>query len=113
MAGAEAAREFNPPFRGEFDEGFLHRVLKALSDPFFMPKGNTAQGAARSAPRPTLHIRERTEPVSSSGLGREELQPIRHNYSCLSNVSALDVSALPGASSMLSFFTTPSSTSME
>ena len=28
-------------------------------------------------------------------------------------VSALDVSALPGASSMLSFFTTPSSTSME
>ena len=38
---------------------------------------------------------------------------IPKHQSCWSSVSALDVSALLGVSSMLSFVTTPSSTSME
>jgi hypothetical protein len=41
--------------------------------------------------------------------GPEALSP----HSCLSRVSPPETSTLPGASSMLSFFTTPSSTSME
>jgi hypothetical protein len=34
-------------------------------------------------------------------------------YSCLSSASPPETSTFPGASSMFSFFTTPSSTSME
>ena len=38
---------------------------------------------------------------------------LRDDQSCLSSASAPELSALPGASSTLSFFTTPSSTSIE